>query len=167
HLDRLLLTSYSTSSSPPASHASPPARPSVPTRRSSDLRAEQERINALTVKDLFDTWIADGVARMDGNAELKRLFGKDVHACHARSEEHTSELQSRENLVCRLLLDKKKGNTTAPHWSPAPASSVVPVEDVAREPGGEARERRAHGRAGRRVSTRAAAAHTLCDRRLL
>src|SRR5690606_27515566 len=29
----------------------------------------------------------------------------------ARSEEHTSELQSRENLVCRLLLEKKKNNT--------------------------------------------------------
>src|SRR5690606_41440931 len=29
----------------------------------------------------------------------------------ARSEEHTSELQSRENLVCRLLLEKKKDNT--------------------------------------------------------
>src|SRR5690606_40876011 len=28
-----------------------------------------------------------------------------------RSEEHTSELQSRENLVCRLLLEKKKYNT--------------------------------------------------------
>src|SRR5690606_39786223 len=28
----------------------------------------------------------------------------------ARSEEHTSELQSRENLVCRLLLEKKKYN---------------------------------------------------------
>src|SRR5690606_40234439 len=27
---------------------------------------------------------------------------------NARSEEHTSELQSRENLVCRLLLEKKK-----------------------------------------------------------
>src|SRR5690606_39443919 len=27
-----------------------------------------------------------------------------------RSEEHTSELQSRENLVCRLLLEKKKAN---------------------------------------------------------
>src|SRR5690606_41425644 len=27
-----------------------------------------------------------------------------------RSEEHTSELQSRENLVCRLLLEKKKKN---------------------------------------------------------
>src|SRR5690606_40485141 len=29
-------------------------------------------------------------------------------AYHERSEEHTSELQSRENLVCRLLLEKKK-----------------------------------------------------------
>src|SRR5436309_11506754 len=29
-----------------------------------------------------------------------------------RSEEHTSELQSRENLVCRLLLEKKKKITT-------------------------------------------------------
>src|SRR5690606_40849194 len=28
-----------------------------------------------------------------------------------RSEEHTSELQSRENLVCRLLLEKKKNDT--------------------------------------------------------
>src|SRR5690606_30532036 len=34
-----------------------------------------------------------------------RRFGVDL-----RSEEHTSELQSRENLVCRLLLEKKKGN---------------------------------------------------------
>src|SRR5690606_42082960 len=31
-----------------------------------------------------------------------------VLSCHHRSEEHTSELQSRENLVCRLLLEKKK-----------------------------------------------------------
>src|SRR5690606_40943280 len=31
----------------------------------------------------------------------------DVEGC-GRSEEHTSELQSRENLVCRLLLEKKK-----------------------------------------------------------
>src|SRR2546430_9978363 len=29
-------------------------------------------------------------------------------AVHARSEEHTSELQSQSNLVCRLLLEKKK-----------------------------------------------------------
>src|SRR2546427_981153 len=31
----------------------------------------------------------------------------------ARSEEHTSELQSQSNLVCRLLLEKKKDNKTA------------------------------------------------------
>src|SRR5215475_10711779 len=30
-----------------------------------------------------------------------------------RSEEHTSELQSRENLVCRLLLEKKNGNSSS------------------------------------------------------
>lgn len=41
-------------------------------------RAEQERVASLTVKDLFDAWITDGVARKDGNAELKRLFNKDV-----------------------------------------------------------------------------------------
>src|SRR5207302_6872205 len=33
---------------------------------------------------------------------------RDLAALDARSEEHTSELQSRENLVCRLLLEKKK-----------------------------------------------------------
>src|SRR5260370_11662420 len=32
-----------------------------------------------------------------------------------RSEEHTSELQSHLNLVCRLLLEKKKNNTTLNH----------------------------------------------------
>src|SRR2546427_6094449 len=34
---------------------------------------------------------------------------------HTRSEEHTSELQSQSNLVCRLLLEKKKKNTRMHH----------------------------------------------------
>src|SRR2546430_6720794 len=34
------------------------------------------------------------------------------HAPRLRSEEHTSELQSQSNLVCRLLLEKKKTNIT-------------------------------------------------------
>src|SRR2546422_5995582 len=34
------------------------------------------------------------------------------HAIHTRSEEHTSELQSRLHLVCRLLLEKKKEEFT-------------------------------------------------------
>src|SRR3712207_8228297 len=41
---------------------------------------------------------------------------------HGRSEEHTSELQSRQYLVCRLLLEKKKINDqhedTLPHENP-------------------------------------------------
>src|SRR3712207_7240701 len=37
-----------------------------------------------------------------------------VRVCHRRSEEHTSELQSRQYLVCRLLLEKKK--QAIEHW---------------------------------------------------
>src|SRR5271165_6226107 len=37
-----------------------------------------------------------------------------LHAGQVRSEEHTSELQSRENLVCRLLLEKKKFTEKSP-----------------------------------------------------
>src|SRR5699024_12766779 len=40
---------------------------------------------------------------------LPKIFGRAVHAL--RSEEHTSELQSRFDLVCRLLLEKKKKKT--------------------------------------------------------
>src|SRR3712207_7793039 len=40
---------------------------------------------------------------------VQELFGLDKHPSIAgRSEEHTSELQSRQYLVCRLLLEKKK-----------------------------------------------------------
>src|SRR2546430_8380438 len=37
-----------------------------------------------------------------------------------RSEEHTSELQSQSNLVCRLLLEKKKQKRTAVHQATLP-----------------------------------------------
>src|SRR5690606_40934869 len=38
----------------------------------------------------------------------RRITAQSPRCTPARSEEHTSELQSRENLVCRLLLEKKK-----------------------------------------------------------
>src|SRR3712207_7830478 len=38
----------------------------------------------------------------------RRLTGQQSSCTPARSEEHTSELQSRQYLVCRLLLEKKK-----------------------------------------------------------
>src|SRR2546430_9073443 len=50
-----------------------------------------------------------------------------------RSEEHTSELQSQSNLVCRLLLEKKKKQTHRPtqslssHVSPRPAPTHCPT----------------------------------------
>src|SRR5690606_41181538 len=44
--------------------------------------------------------------------EVHEQVGKAHAAILLRSEEHTSELQSRENLVCRLLLEKKKKKDT-------------------------------------------------------
>src|SRR5207302_9202113 len=44
-----------------------------------------------------------------GTREARRIR-PDLRLHRRRSEEHTSELQSRENLVCRLLLEKKKKN---------------------------------------------------------
>src|SRR2546430_13030120 len=38
----------------------------------------------------------------------RRRPGKEAFPARGRSEEHTSELQSQSNLVCRLLLEKKK-----------------------------------------------------------
>src|SRR2546430_6162665 len=40
--------------------------------------------------------------------DIKNLAPHDLRRTCARSEEHTSELQSQSNLVCRLLLEKKK-----------------------------------------------------------
>src|SRR3712207_7675755 len=62
------------------------------------------------------------VLGMQSRARLRRIVAGVTHMCvameldlvaegieqHARSEEHTSELQSRQYLVCRLLLEKKK-----------------------------------------------------------
>src|SRR2546427_1010137 len=60
------------------------------------------------------------VAILHAAGDDERLFGAQFHLdCpgrRVRSEEHTSELQSQSNLVCRLLLEKKKKtyNTTLP-----------------------------------------------------
>src|SRR3712207_8562362 len=40
--------------------------------------------------------------------DLNRLLDSMAYLLECRSEEHTSELQSRQYLVCRLLLEKKK-----------------------------------------------------------
>src|SRR5438105_7575850 len=63
---------------------------SLPTRRSSDLPAAVHHADA----------VGDG-------HRLLLVVGDDDEG-QARSEEHTSELQSRVDLVCRLLLEKKK-----------------------------------------------------------
>src|SRR2546430_12896674 len=68
------------------------------------------------------------VAYLDDPAEEERLWkireaglGATAYPpghpdTHERSEEHTSELQSQSNIVCRLLLEKKKHTSTPAHF---------------------------------------------------
>src|SRR5690349_23592063 len=52
---------------------------------------------------LFRSWTWD-----EFRALPSETITVDIHCVTKRSEEHTSELQSRRDLVCRLLLEKKK-----------------------------------------------------------
>src|SRR5258707_11981528 len=70
--------------------------PAAAVVRPSSARASKERVPS-------DHLGAHQVADMDHAAQLALRIGHQH-----RSEEHTSELQSRQYLVCRLLLEKKK-----------------------------------------------------------
>src|SRR2546421_6657516 len=55
--------------------------------------------------------VADGAPR---RVDDRDRWHQAVHGPEQRSEEHTSELQSRSDLVCRLLLEKKKTDCRTP-----------------------------------------------------
>src|SRR5436309_15887461 len=77
-------------------HADPRALHSFPTRRSSDLTFSGLAPYSRNQREPCQVVVSDR-----GDHFVRAHAGQ-------RSEEHTSELQSRENLVCRLLLEKKK-----------------------------------------------------------
>src|SRR2546430_8082871 len=58
---------------------------------------------------------SSGRDRASGTGTARRCRPCPARAGTARSEEHTSELQSQSNLVCRLLLEKKKKIRTSSH----------------------------------------------------
>src|SRR5690606_41339769 len=89
---------------------------SFPTRRSSDLGLLVVRASSADQQN-----VADFLDKAQRNLQrqviletkilevsLTNEFQAGIRWTDLRSEEHTSELQSRENLVCRLLLEKKK-----------------------------------------------------------
>src|SRR2546427_9077282 len=57
------------------------------------------------------TWCS--ISSTDGLARISPTTASSIW--RARSEEHTSELQSQSNLVCRLLLEKKKNIQSDPY----------------------------------------------------
>src|SRR5207249_6411301 len=100
--------------------AAHPHLPSFPTRRSSDLQLRDQEpvvtavdldwdVGNLTdsLAELYKSWaVSDNELRLPGLDGALRTIFEGVGG--ERSEEHTSELQSRFDLVCRLLLEKKK-----------------------------------------------------------
>src|SRR2546427_9315079 len=75
---------------------------------------------------LFRSLEAEGktAARLDNRENTDQPFADSIPFGHLlgavlRSEEHTSELQSQSNLVCRLLLEKKKRRSGLPHCASA------------------------------------------------
>src|SRR5690554_6753160 len=78
----------------------------------SDITAMFGASLALTISEIpFAGPIAGvHVGRVDGQLIINPSAEDEAHSDFNRSEEHTSELQSRPHLVCRLLLEKKKRN---------------------------------------------------------
>src|SRR5258707_11706849 len=70
------------------------------------------------------TTLFRSVLRRAANGDARRAPRDDLlqrpDRLRLRSEEHTSELQSRQYLVCRLLLEKKNTKTTVLHSQPNP-----------------------------------------------
>src|SRR2546430_12415974 len=62
---------------------------------------------------LISGWLASQLVRGRGSGTVSDIVVGIVEASQ-RSEEHTSELQSQSNLVCRLLLEKKKSKVIEP-----------------------------------------------------
>src|SRR5687768_18250885 len=83
---------------------------SFPTRRSSDLVGDGTRTATLPMGSRAAASHKPGSAGPRADAATTSLprVVRTTHTFPARSEEHTSELQSRLHLVCRLLLEKKK-----------------------------------------------------------
>src|SRR5690554_7487756 len=71
-----------------------------------EMLDEEDSLNPATVFSIFEhghRYLHAGETTINGKTV-------DIVDLFPRSEEHTSELQSRPHLVCRLLLEKKKNN---------------------------------------------------------
>src|SRR3712207_7993539 len=71
--------------------------------------------NDTATTEIYTLSLHDALPILKGMVHLVEALAKvrterDAELVLARSEEHTSELQSRQYLVCRLLLEKKKTN---------------------------------------------------------
>src|SRR5690554_7189438 len=80
------------------------------TARSDDYFAWQAAKPQVRILEVLSVERVVELVEQGVQPRLLELVARDLEVAEARSEEHTSELQSRPHLVCRLLLEKKKKN---------------------------------------------------------
>src|SRR3712207_8054003 len=84
----------------------------------SEVRTEQGKLYLLVAIDRTSKFafveLHERVTRRVAANFLRALIAAVPYKVHTRSEEHTSELQSRQYLVCRLLLEKTNQPPTTP-----------------------------------------------------
>src|SRR2546430_1352123 len=101
--ERSMSTSVATSSGPPSNTASARLLPRSARNRPGVVRLKPKRVSSRKVRHTEKGRLASCTS----SATLA-ITSTPSHGCVKRSEEHTSELQSQSNLVCRLLLEKTK-----------------------------------------------------------
>src|SRR5260370_25987091 len=72
-------------------------------------------IYTLSLHDALPIWLRRNRSGEAAWQRRDRAHAREARRGKARSEEHTSELQSHLNIVCRLLLEKKKGTYRSAH----------------------------------------------------
>src|SRR5256885_5321965 len=78
----------------------------------------------------LNTFTIDALVHHTAGARVAGTLGVSGVAQSNRSEEHTSELQSPCNLVCRLLLEKKKNSCVLSHCLRSRCRHAAPHSDV-------------------------------------
>src|SRR6266511_4793033 len=88
--------------------------------------------NDAATTEIYTLSLHDALPISPAQARIRPRCAMRSRSCAPapRSEEHTSELQSRENLVCRLPLEKKKKNDNNP---PPPTHTLISTSPLSQK----------------------------------
>src|SRR5436190_10330965 len=86
----------------------------APSRRTALLHCHHSNVQSRTSTCRSGVWRCYSLCLMSASRSICVTYA--IHTPRPRSEEHTSELESHSDLVCRLLLEKKNSHPPLPVW---------------------------------------------------